>query len=77
LSELTIQQVLWRVEGLNSASKEKWRIARRICWVQAQTMGYKGDEDSLWKIDVTEQDLEDPKKKIERFRRQLKKIGKI
>jgi len=40
-------------------------------------MGYKGDEDSLWKIDVTEQDLEDPKKKIERFRRQLKKIGKI
>lgn len=62
---------------MNSASKEKWRIARRICWVVAQMFGYKGDEDSLWKIDVTEQDLEDPKKKIERFRRQLKKIGKI
>lgn len=72
-----LQEVMWHLQGVNAANREKWRMVRRVCFVLGKTMGgYKGDEEGMWKIegDVKQKVGYD---KIEAWKKRLIEIGKI
>jgi hypothetical protein len=75
---MSLQGVLWHIEGVTAANLEKWRMVRRLSWVQARTMGgFKGTEEELWKIESDRVEIENPMEKIEFWKKRLKELGKI
>jgi hypothetical protein len=79
---MNAQQVVWHSEGRTEAvqrrEKELWLMTRRICFVNATTMGgYKGSEEGLWNIDGdVKKEPKDIKKNIDEWRERLIELGK-
>jgi hypothetical protein len=74
---MSIQQAAWKIEGSAAANREKWRMIRRLCWINARVMGgYKSNEETLWPIEGDAvQAVEADKREL--WAKRLKELGKL
>jgi len=80
MTTLDIQSALWRIEAVFGERLEKWRMVRRLSFVQAKVFGFKGQENDLWEIrgdrEMDEKEKERITKKMEFWKKRLTELGK-